>query len=53
MNGKVCGFYQHLIVKWKHAEIAMKIYEEDTRAYLINKSANLEYLEELVKGLSN
>ena len=43
--------YPYLIVKRRHAEIVMKICEENIRAYLTNKPANLEYLEELTREL--
>jgi LAGLIDADG endonuclease. len=45
--------YPYLIVKRRHAEIVMKICEENMRAYITNKPANYEYLERLRSELKS
>jgi len=45
--------YPYLIVKRKHAEIVMKICEENIKAYLTHKKADIKYLEQLVNELKS
>jgi len=45
--------YPYLIVKRRHAEIVMKICEENIRAYTTNKPANITYFEHLVSELKS
>lgn len=45
--------YPYLIIKRKHAEIVMRICEENIRAYSLNRPANTEYLEKLIQELKS
>jgi len=45
--------YPYLIVKRRHAGIVMKIYEENIKAHITNKPANITYLEHLLSELKS
>jgi len=45
--------YPYLIIKRKHAEIVMRVCEENIRAYSLNQPANTEYLEKLFQELKS